>query len=414
MKMKTKTFFSLIIFTLWINLLFPGEESVFGQDVQQIQPLEDDQLRQKVQEAEQQLSDAEQELEQLEKQKARMEQQANRNRAEERQLQNRIERLERSVRVYKRKLEIFNYNLDKDFPRRKSKLEAMQTDIQTRLNQLDRMVNALVRGSLAWPVDRGTGNSRRSHLCKAALQRLLPSILAEKKQLLEEKQQVEVQLEELEKDIRLDHILIERAQKGLEAAGEDHSEVRDQLQTASAAREKAVEEARRLESRIRALNALVAQLREEKLPQLYEGVDYVPFSEQKGQLLWPVSGQVVHQFGPRKHSNPEFNLTLKSTGLDLDATAGQQVRAAASGQVAYVGHLPGFGPSVMLHHGGDFMTFYTPVDSAGLAENQPVEKGQVIGSVFQNEPGSKSLFHFEIRQGDKAVNPEQWLRQRPE
>ena len=85
--------------------------------------------------------------------------------------------------------------------------------------------------------------------------------------------------------------------------------------------------------------------------------------------------------------------------------------AAADGEVMYAGEIPGMGESVILDHGGDYLTVYGNLRPR-VQKNDWVTAGQVLGSVNGNSAG-RAVYHFELRKGNAPLNPIVWLRRLP-
>jgi lipoprotein NlpD len=115
---------------------------------------------------------------------------------------------------------------------------------------------------------------------------------------------------------------------------------------------------------------------------------------------WPVTGRVAVEFGKRPGTG---------TGILIDGKAGQPVKAAASGTVAYSGSgLIGYGELIIVKHNDTYLSAYGHNASLLVTEGQTVKKGQKIATMGEG-PGGKPRLHFEIRRNGKPVNPRQYL-----
>lgn len=108
----------------------------------------------------------------------------------------------------------------------------------------------------------------------------------------------------------------------------------------------------------------------------------------------PVDGKVVADFGSPVAGKP-------NKGVDFEVPAGSPVKAAESGEVVYVGRLPGYGDVVAIKHGNDWATVYGHTSDIGVTKGQMVTKGQDIAHV---DPAANRL-HFEVRRRGKPVDP---------
>ncbi len=117
------------------------------------------------------------------------------------------------------------------------------------------------------------------------------------------------------------------------------------------------------------------------------------------QFIWPVTGQVVSDFGPKAGG-------LHNDGVNISAPAGTPVRAAEDGVVSYVGsEIKGYGNLVLLRHTDGWVTAYAHNARNLVARGQMVLRGDVIASVGASGGISQPQSHFELRQGTTAVNP---------
>lgn len=132
------------------------------------------------------------------------------------------------------------------------------------------------------------------------------------------------------------------------------------------------------------------------------------FADLRRNLPWPVSGRIISRFGA--HKDPVTKVNSFQPGIDIDASAGEQVRAVAAGSVAYSGFLRGYGKFMILSHGGGYYTLYARLEDVFAETGSPVAAGDVVGTVSAEASALGSGFHFEVRKGKTQEDPEQWLR----
>jgi murein DD-endopeptidase MepM/ murein hydrolase activator NlpD len=116
-------------------------------------------------------------------------------------------------------------------------------------------------------------------------------------------------------------------------------------------------------------------------------------------LQWPVRGDVLRRFGP-------VGMGERNNGINIGASAGASVVAAAGGRVAYVGDdLVGQGLTVLVVHNGGWRTVYGHLGSATVKDGDDVRAGQQIGTVGLTAGDGRPSIHFETRQmrGDDPV-----------
>lgn len=163
------------------------------------------------------------------------------------------------------------------------------------------------------------------------------------------------------------------------------------------------------------LNNVIASLEvERKRAAGRSGGTFPPSSTLKtsdfGRLDWPVEGNIIYQFGRLVNPN---NTTTRWNGIGIAAPEGTPVKAVAAGVVALVDESFGtYGRTVVLQHGGDDYSIYSSLGKISVTKGTKVTKGQVIGTVGMSDPDMEPHLHFEMRPGQHAVDPLEWLRSR--
>ncbi|HEX6941054.1 MAG TPA: peptidoglycan DD-metalloendopeptidase family protein [Longimicrobiales bacterium] len=134
-----------------------------------------------------------------------------------------------------------------------------------------------------------------------------------------------------------------------------------------------------------------------------------------GTLDWPVDGRLVYRFGPERRPN---GVMLRWNGVGIGARPGTEVRAVRAGTVVMAGPFEGYGPSVMISHGGGFYTLYLYLGRVDVQEGQHVEAGQVVGTVGGERTPEGPHIEFQVRAPmrpggmPEPVDPLNWLRKR--
>jgi murein DD-endopeptidase MepM/ murein hydrolase activator NlpD len=110
-----------------------------------------------------------------------------------------------------------------------------------------------------------------------------------------------------------------------------------------------------------------------------------------GRFVWPVRGDMMARFGPQ-------GLGRRNDGIDIRASQGAVVKAAASGEVVYAGNqVPGFGNLVLIKHSDGWVTAYAHLDEVDVQMKQQVTQGQAVGSVGTSGGATEPELHFEVR-----------------
>jgi murein DD-endopeptidase MepM/ murein hydrolase activator NlpD len=106
-------------------------------------------------------------------------------------------------------------------------------------------------------------------------------------------------------------------------------------------------------------------------------------------FVWPVLGPVTSPFGWRWGRMHE--------GIDIGASSGTPIRAAAAGTVIYAGWLGGYGNLTVIDHGGAVATAYGHQSGFAAGNGAYVAQGQVIGYVGNTGHSTGPHLHFEVR-----------------
>ena len=125
-------------------------------------------------------------------------------------------------------------------------------------------------------------------------------------------------------------------------------------------------------------------------------------------LSWPVDGRVILSgFGPKPGGRV-------NDGINIKTLRGATVRAAADGQIIYVGDaVAGFGLMMLVRHGApgpeSVITAYGHLETALLKRGDRVERGQPIARAGTSGAVSEPQLLFQLRQGRRAINPQPYL-----
>lgn len=119
---------------------------------------------------------------------------------------------------------------------------------------------------------------------------------------------------------------------------------------------------------------------------------------------WPVRGAVISRFGPKSNG-------LRNDGINIKVPQGTPIRAAAPGEVVYVGTgLEGFGHLILIRHNQHWMTAYAHSATCSVQKGTKVAKGTQIATVGRRGNVHSPQLHFELRYRKKPVNPQNYLQ----
>lgn len=129
-----------------------------------------------------------------------------------------------------------------------------------------------------------------------------------------------------------------------------------------------------------------------------------PPAVQVPALSWPVDGRVILSgFGPKPGGRV-------NDGINIKALRGGTVRAAADGEVIYVGDaIEGFGLLMLVRHAGGVVTAYGHLEDALADRGDKVQRGQPIARAGSSGEAKEPQLLFQVRQGRRALNPTLYL-----
>ena len=141
-------------------------------------------------------------------------------------------------------------------------------------------------------------------------------------------------------------------------------------------------------------------------------IDYAladEFAANKGKLPWPAEGPIAEHFG--QHNHPVYKSVKMpfNNGVNVTVAKGTQIKAVFNGEVKRVIVMPGYNKCVLVQH-GNYFTFYCKLASVSVKAGDKVKTGQTIGVVDTID--GQTQFHFQLWEGQKPQNPENWLRPR--
>lgn len=125
-----------------------------------------------------------------------------------------------------------------------------------------------------------------------------------------------------------------------------------------------------------------------------------------GSLVRPAQGARTGWFGEGRRSH-------RHAGIDFDGGTGDPIVAAGAGTVTHAGWAPsgyaGYGQMVLIDHGNGVTTLYAHLSRVAVGVGAVVQPGQYIGAMGTTGNVTGSHLHFEVRVGDRPVNPAAWI-----
>jgi septal ring factor EnvC (AmiA/AmiB activator) len=130
-------------------------------------------------------------------------------------------------------------------------------------------------------------------------------------------------------------------------------------------------------------------------------------AKKRGDLVWPAQGKIMRGFGSVKDKR---GIVLSNPGVDIQAGIGADVLAAATGAVAYVNWLRGYGQFVIIDHGQGYYTLYAHLSDVLVEPGERVSAGELIALAGDSGSLEGPKLHFEIRHKKEQLDPTEWLR----
>ena len=121
-------------------------------------------------------------------------------------------------------------------------------------------------------------------------------------------------------------------------------------------------------------------------------------------LIRPVSGTITSRFGAVSSRR-----VSKHTGLDIAASTGTKIKAAAGGTVTFSGYKGSFGYMVVINHGNGVETYYAHCSKLYVGVGKQVNQGDVIAAVGNTGYSTGPHLHLEIRVNGVAYNPQNYV-----
>lgn len=113
---------------------------------------------------------------------------------------------------------------------------------------------------------------------------------------------------------------------------------------------------------------------------------------------WPTKGKII-----------QVDTPISKNGIDISGRTGQQILAAAPGEVVYSGSgLLGYGRLIIIKHDETYLSAYAHNKELLVKEGDRVSVGQKIALMGQTNNG-RTILHFEIRKNGQPVNPLAYL-----
>ncbi len=121
-------------------------------------------------------------------------------------------------------------------------------------------------------------------------------------------------------------------------------------------------------------------------------------------LIRPISGVITSRFGVRSSMRKSSH-----TGLDIAASTGTPIAAAASGTVTFSGRKGSYGNMIVITHGNGVQTYYAHCTALYVSAGTQVSQGQTIAAVGSTGNSTGPHLHLEVRVNGIAYNPQNYV-----
>ena len=160
------------------------------------------------------------------------------------------------------------------------------------------------------------------------------------------------------------------------------------------------------EDKIKQIEAEIKRKEEEARKKAEsEGKKYNTVNIGDISFIWPCpsSSRITSNFGDRE--SPTEGASSNHKGVDIGASTGADILAAASGEVIISTYSYSAGNYIMINHGGGVYTVYMHCSQLLASVGEQVKQGQVIAKVGSTGYSTGPHLHFGVRTGGTYVNP---------
>jgi murein DD-endopeptidase MepM/ murein hydrolase activator NlpD len=121
-------------------------------------------------------------------------------------------------------------------------------------------------------------------------------------------------------------------------------------------------------------------------------------------LARPISGTITSRFGAKSSIRSSAH-----TGLDIAATTGTPIGAAAAGTVTFAGYKGSYGNMIVITHSNGVQTYYGHCSKLYASVGDTVSQGETIAAVGSTGNSTGPHLHLEVRVDGVAYNPQNYV-----
>ncbi|MEQ9259846.1 MAG: peptidoglycan DD-metalloendopeptidase family protein [Roseovarius sp.] len=121
-----------------------------------------------------------------------------------------------------------------------------------------------------------------------------------------------------------------------------------------------------------------------------------PAPASNARMSMPVQGDIIREYSKGRND-----------GIDIAASPGTAVRAAAGGTVAAITEDTNGVPIIVVKHPDNLLTVYSNVDNVAVRKGETVSRGAKLAEIRSD---GTAAVHFEVREGFDSVDPMPYLQ----
>ena len=146
-------------------------------------------------------------------------------------------------------------------------------------------------------------------------------------------------------------------------------------------------------------------MRANRLLNQMDQLNLYRIAAQKAPFATPVKSAFRFTSGYGYRRDPKTGGRRMHSGVDFAASTGTPIYSTADGVVVHSGWSAGYGRLVKIRHEFGIETRYAHLSKLRVNVGQRVSRGERIGDMGASGRVTGTHLHYEVRVGDKAVNP---------
>ncbi len=128
--------------------------------------------------------------------------------------------------------------------------------------------------------------------------------------------------------------------------------------------------------------------------------------------IWAHEGKINNEFGFRRSPFGGRSYEFHG-GMDIAGDRGEVVQATADGVVTEAGWKGGYGQMVEIDHGNGIRSRYGHLSRIDVNLGDTLTRGQPIALIGSTGRSTGPHLHYELRLGDRPINPRRFLPPEP-